>query len=108
MDKFFLNKIISSKKGQSAVEYILLLGVISALGVTIINNKRFKDFIAGQDGLFAIMKKGMAYSYCYGRENDSTDVDQKLNFDYKSKNHDTYYNSTGGHTHFFTNKAKYP
>ena len=71
--------------------------------------KKFKDFIAGQDGLFAIMKKGIAYSFCYGREYNSTiDVDQKLNFDYKSKNHDTYFNSAGGHTHFFTNGGKYP
>jgi Flp pilus assembly pilin Flp len=110
MVKFIFNKILKNSNGQSAVEYILLLAVISALGTTVLRNKKFKDFIAGKNGLFANMKLGMAYSYRYGRTADQG-AEAALGFDYSTNKHDTYYNSSGGASggsHFFTNADPYP
>jgi hypothetical protein len=84
--------------------------VITALGATVLGNKKFKDFIAGKNGLFATMKIGMAYSYRYGRTADAN-AENALSFDYSTNKHDTYYNSSGGASsgsHFFTNSTPYP
>ena len=61
---------LKDSKGQSAVEYILLLAVLSSIGYAFYQNKNFKDFIKGEKGLFASLEKRMEYSYRYGRELD--------------------------------------
>ena len=94
---------LKNAKGQSLVEYILLLVVISSLGYSMYNTKRFKDFIGGNQGLFLTMRKGIAYSYRYGREyNRDIDYDEKMNFEYKTNQHDTYFNKEQGNSRFFT------
>jgi hypothetical protein len=109
MGQFFKNKIVRNMQGQSVVEYILLLAVISALGANIYRSKRFKDLLAGKQGLFATMKIGMAYSYLYGREyQGNSTFDPTVPFDYSSKNHDTYFNTQKSSTHFFINSDPYP
>jgi hypothetical protein len=109
MGQFFKNWNIKKNKGQSLVEYILLLAVITSFGVAVIRGKRFKDFLAGKQGLFATMKIGMAYSYLYGQEYNSNIVfDPTAPFDYSTKNHDSYFNKTKNKTHFFVNIKPYP
>jgi hypothetical protein len=100
--------ILKNAKGQSLVEYVLLLAVISSLGYSIYNTKRFKDFIGGEQGLFLGMRKGIAYSYRYGREyNRSIEYEEKMSFDYKSNQHDTYLNKETGSSHFFAGAEAY-
>lgn len=109
MAKFFNFRILKNNLGQSAVEYILLLAVISSLSYTFYNNKRFKDLIAGKDGMFATMKKGMSYSYRYGLEyKQDTPFEEKMGFSYNTKAHDTYYNAKDNSSHFFTGSEIYP
>lgn len=101
--------LLKNQAGQSLVEYILLLAVISSLGYTFYNNKRFKEFIKGNDGMFATMKKGMAYSYRYGLEYKSDiPFEEKMDFDYQSNKHDTYMNSADGVSRFFGGNDPYP
>ena len=109
MGKFVINKILKNSKGQSAIEYILLLAVIAAIGTTVLNNQKFKDFIQGQNGLFASMKIGMAYSYRFGRT-AGADAEEALDYEDTgtSVKHDLYKNSNTNTTHFFTNIEKYP
>ncbi len=111
LDKFkehFLLKSFKPNEGQSAVEYIMLLAVISALTFTVMNNTRFKDFVKGR-GLFESMIKGIEYSYRYGRDLKNPDDYQRgMNFEYKSKEHDTYWNNEQNDTRFFTGTGKYP
>lgn len=99
---------LKNKKGQSVVEYILLLAVISTIGYSFYNNRSFKDFIRGDAGLFANLRKRMEYSYRYGREMDAqVDHDQAMNFKYNTNRHDTYFNSTTGNSHFFSGLEAY-
>lgn len=109
MAKSFSLRILRSNLGQSVVEYILLLAVLSSLGYTFYNNKKFKDFLKGKDGMFASMKKGMSYSYRYGLElKKDTSYDEALGFDYQTNKHDTYFNATENQSHFFTGQGAYP
>ena len=102
MAKSFSTRLLKNKFGQSSVEYILLLAVLTSLGYTFYNNKKFKDFMRGKDGMFATMKKGMSYSYRYGLEyTQEVDAEEKSNFDYRSNKHDTYLNSQTNSSRFF-------
>lgn len=100
--------LLKNKKGQSVVEYILLLAVISSIGYAFYNNRAFKEFIRGDVGLFANLRKRMEYTYRYGREMDAeVDYDQAMNFQYQSNKHDTYFNSKTGQSHFFSGLEVY-
>ena len=99
---------LRNSKGQSAVEYILLLAVLSSIGYSLYNNRRFKDFIGGEKGLFVAMRKGMEYSYRYGRPLDeSVSFDEAMEFQYTTNKHDLYFNSNDNRTRFFTGTNEY-
>lgn len=105
MAKFISHKILKQDLGQSLVEYILLLAVVSALSFTIFKSARFKQLFQGQAGFFAGIKKGMVYSYRYGlqyKESEGAD----MAFDYSSASHDTY--TKNGTSRFFASQGKYP
>ena len=109
MAKSFALRQLRNNLGQSVVEYILLLAVVSSISYAFYNNKRFKDLIKGNDGLFAMMKMGMSYSYRYGAEYKSDmSFEEKMNFDYQSNKHDTYFNPNSGQSHFFAGIHAYP
>lgn len=109
MAKSFSLRLLRNNLGQSAVEYILLLAVISSLSYAFYNNKRFKSFLAGKDGMFAIMKKGISYSYRYGLEyTQDISLDEKMQFEYTNNKHDTYYNPKDNASRFFTGTEPYP
>lgn len=109
MAKSFSIRLLRNNLGQSAVEYILLLAVLSSLGYTFYNNKKLKEFLKGQDGMFAAMKKGMTYSYRYGLElKKDTSYEEKKDFGYESNQHDTYLNQDEAKSRFFTGAEAYP
>ena len=100
--------LLKNKKGQSVVEYILLLAVISSIGYSFYNNRAFKEFIRGDIGLFANLRKRMEYSYRCGRE-VGPDVDhaEAMGFQYQSNKHDTYFNKKTGTSRFFSGLEPY-
>jgi hypothetical protein len=109
MAKSFSLRLLKNNLGQSAVEYILLLAVLSSISYAFYNNKKFKSFLAGKEGMFAVMKKGISYSYRYGVElKQNTPFEEKMQFDYGNGSHDTYYNSTDNSSRFFTGTGIYP
>ena len=100
--------LLKNIKGQSVVEYILLLAVISSIGYSFYNNRAFKEFIRGDVGLFANLRKRMEYSYRYGREmNADVDHADAMQFQYQTNKHDTYFNTTTGNSRFFTGLEPY-
>lgn len=108
MAEFFKILILKNNRGQSVVEYILLLVVISAIGFTVYNNQRFKEFLGGQTGFFSALRKGMAYSYRYGRElKADTEFEEAMSFDYQTRDHDTYFNKESGKSRFFEGTTSY-
>jgi hypothetical protein len=108
MAEFKNINFLNNKQGQSVVEYILLLAVISSIGLSFYNSKAFKEFTGGKSGLFAKMRQGMEYSYRYGRALDSdVDYEQAIGFEYTSNKHDTYFNSKSGASRFFAGLDEY-
>ena len=102
-------RILKNNFGQSAVEYIMLLAVISSLAYVFLNNQRFKAFISGKDGMFAMMAQGMSYTYRYGVDlKPGVDPSSKMSFEYSSREHDTYFNSDSTNSRFFSGVQSYP
>ncbi len=93
---------VNSERGQSVVEYILLLAVIVSLAYSMYSNPKFKTFF-GKDGFFAKMKVGIESSYRYGIE--STEPADAYN--YMTPQHKTYYNSTQNSSRFFSPLDEY-
>lgn len=90
------NVHILNPRGQSTVEYILLLAVVISLIYTVTNMPRFKALL-GEGGSFAVaMKNEMEWNYRFasqGREPFST-------ITYPNAFHPAYYNATRNATHF--------
>ena len=108
MAKLQITNILKNNKGQSFVEYVLLLALISTLATTIYNNKKFKEFIGPNSSFFNGIRKGMDYSYRYGRNLDkSTSFDSAMQFDYRSREHDLYYNQSENRSRFFSGAVPY-
>ena len=108
MAKFELHYILKNRSGQSVVEYILLLAVLSALSISVLNNTAFKGFIAGNSGLFLSIRKGMEYSYRYGIPvSADTDLDQARSFNLQSNKHELYFNKKENASRFFTGSETY-
>lgn len=108
MAEFKCLKILKNKKGQSVVEYILLLGLIASITFIVLNNKKFKTFMGGKSGFFQILSTGMSYSYRYGKEyKPDSDAETELSFNYESANHPTYLNKKENASHFFMGLTPY-
>ncbi len=109
MAKLQVSHILKSNRGQSVVEYILLLAVLSSLAFSVFNNRRFKDFLGGEKGFFLSLRKGIEYSYRYGRAMSADeDVEDALSFEYQTNKHDTYFNPKENKSHFFGGTSAYP
>lgn len=101
------NSDFLNSKGQSLVEYILLLAVISSIGFALFNSQKFKNFFGGT-GFFETFRHGIEYSYRYGREmKGPEDHERGMDFSYGSRAHDTYWNNSKGQSRFFTGTEDY-
>jgi hypothetical protein len=94
--------LIKSEKGQSVVEYILLLLVIVVLSNAVFKSDLFLDFVGPDSDFFQRLKVQTEYAYRHG-VNHQIDDDS----DYEGGHH-TYINPQSGLTRFFTNIDAYP
>lgn len=94
---------ILGSRGQSTVEYILLLAVVISLIYTVINLRMFKELL-GDGGKFAVtMKNEMEWNYRFasqGREPFTT-------ISYPGAAHPAYFNTAKGMTHFIGPRDPY-
>jgi hypothetical protein len=99
---------LRNSKGQSVVEYILLLAVLSSLTFGLLNNKNFKGLINGNKGLFVSLRHRMEYSYRYGRElNSDVNIEDAIAFRYQTNKHDTYFSPKENQSRFFSGGDPY-
>lgn len=99
--KNFLNS-----KGQSTVEYILLLLVVSVLGFSVVKSDAFKKFFGKDSVFFKTIAMQIQYSYRHGRLGTSDEINSDT-FTYQKK-HDTYKFNDEDKSRFFTIPEKYP
>jgi len=108
MAKLQCLKILKSAKGQGVVEYILLLAVVASITFIVFKDKNFKAFIKGDSGMFATMKRGMMYSYRYGRDLQTAEnYDAAMGFEYTTNQHDQYLNKARNESHYFMGAEPY-
>ena len=92
-----------SNKGQSAVEYILLTGVIVALVAAVFRSPRFKNLFDKDGTFYQAMGKQIGHSYrnaLFVRQNP-------LNYS-ASPHHPSFYNSSTNESRFFVTEGAYP
>ena len=92
--QFSILKFLKNNKGQSVIEYVLLMAVVMALAFGVFNSQYFKDFFDSEGTFFSVLATRIQHTYrnaLYVEEND---------LDYNSP-HPSFYNSdTGGDPDF--------
>lgn len=81
---FNMFKKNNSQKGQSVVEYVLLLAVISTLTVSVLRSDALRNALGEDSDLMNILTSQMEYSY---RHASPGEID---NTNYNAINHDSY------------------
>lgn len=71
---FFQIRFPLKQQGQSTVEYLLLLVVVTALAFSIYNSARFKNFLGPDSEFFAIVQKKIEFSYRHGYDSQQDDT----------------------------------
>lgn len=90
------------QRGQSMVEYILLLAVVISLAGVVFKTDFWQSYF-GPDGKFdQVFRARIEYSYRHSLEGSEFYAPPN----YGSKNHDSYYK--GGSTRFFRPTQAYP
>lgn len=100
------NILLGNEKGQTAVEYILLLAVIVSVTTMIFNSDFVRDYF-GENGTFVrTFKRELEYSYRHAVPPTRASTGRINNQNYRSANHKSYrYN---GNTRFFGALNGYP
>ena len=92
---------MTNARGQSFVEYILLLGMLLMIGISIFKSDTFKD-VFGEDSIFfGKLKKQFEYEYRHGLSG----LEDQTNETYGGV-HESYF--TKGKTRFFSPETPYP
>ena len=78
-------------KGQSTIEYVLLLAVIVSISLSIINSDRFKELIGKDAQVFKNIRDQFNFSYRHGLAGSSEDDPSSY-----SGTHETYFNREEG------------
>ena len=94
------NKKFLDERGQSTIEYVLLLAVVVALASTVFKSKLFQEVFGRDSDFMAALIVRMEYAYRHGRMGDED------NRNYQQ--HPTFYNKEEGKSRFFAPAEAYP
>jgi hypothetical protein len=100
---------MKKSNGQSTVEYILMMLVITSVMFAVVNSDRFKEFFGEDSNFFKAIKKYIEFTYQHGAHGSDT---ADYNYSDPSLEHGVYVNENpkkgAKSTRFFIPKAKYP
>lgn len=106
MDPFWTKlQILKSERGQTSVEYILLLAVAVSLTLTFYRSQTYQRIFGpnGELGTQLKVENEFGYRHAYLRNRPPSDVEKPTN---NASDHPSY--SDGGRTRFFGPKNVYP
>ena len=92
---------MKNERGQSLVEYILLLGMLLMIGVSIFKSDQFKDIFGEDSSVFAKLRKQFEYEYRHGLSGFEDRTDNSYGGE-----HESFYSQ--GKTRFFSPDTPYP
>ncbi len=90
-----------ARTGQSLVEYILLLGMLLMIGVSLFKSDAFKNIFGEDSALFSKLKKEFEYEYRHGLSGHNDQTDNSY-----GGGHESYFMQ--GKTRFFAPTDPYP
>ena len=91
---------ILTDRGQSTVEYILLLVVVISLASVVFKTKLFQNIFGEDSDFMATLIGRMEYAYRHGRMGEG----DQLNY----QRHPTFYNQDKNESRFFSPLEPYP
>lgn len=94
--------LTNNNRGQTVVEYILLLSVIMFIATTIFRGSDYGDFLGSFGGL---LKSQYAFSYRHGVKNGTLNEGHILYS--PAQSHPSYYNRGDDISRFFTGEERY-
>lgn len=97
--------VLSSQRGQTMVEYILLLVVAVSLVITFYNSRAFQRLFGAQGEVAQNIKSESEFSYRHGFVRDRPENDSGVVRDIRQ--HPSYKNFETGETRFFGPKEPY-
>jgi len=98
--------VIKSQRGQTVVEYILLLAVSVTLVMTFLKSDAFRRFF-GDQGQLGVMIKAeteFAYRHAFLRNNQGNIPSNNR----QGSAHPSYFNAEASDTRFFRGEERYP
>ncbi|MBF0359760.1 MAG: hypothetical protein HQK49_02060 [Oligoflexia bacterium] len=92
----------NNHKGQSVVEYIMLLMVVISLAIIVLRHPKFKEMLGANGTFYAGMRKNIEHGYKHGYSYNSkeTDVDGNVS-DIDNGEHWSYYSKVKQESRFF-------
>lgn len=97
-------KIVKNEKGQSTVEYILLLVVVLVFVNTVIRSDTFQQFFGDNSTFFQTIATGMSRNYRYATKIPESDVIGES----PVQAHPSYSQNGGSESRFFVIATEYP
>ncbi len=88
---------VLNNKGQSTIEYLLLLVVIASLAATVFNSDAFRNIFGKDSSFFAIMQRRIQFTYRHGLEGEKDDT---FNYGDGSAHH-SYFSQENSNSRFF-------
>lgn len=86
-----------NSRGQSTIEYLLLLIVVATFAATVFNSAAFRNIFGKDSSFFAIMQNKIQFTYRHGLEGEKED---SFNYGDGSAHH-SYYSQEEGKSRFF-------
>jgi hypothetical protein len=96
---------MKNQKGQSTIEYVLVMGVALILVVNFVNSDKFKELMGGDSEIFKRYKNYLEYSYRH--THFSVQDEPTNNFNNYSGNHESYTIEDFNDTRFFIVRNPY-
>ncbi|MEK6626334.1 MAG: hypothetical protein AABY86_15295 [Bdellovibrionota bacterium] len=91
-------------RGQSTVEYILMLAVVASLAAMILNSERFKKTLGAESEIFKKFAQRLEFTYRHGVSGAGDNTPRTPDFG----KHETYYNTAKNTSRIFMSQGKYP
>ena len=104
--KYKKNSVLNNK-GQSAVEYILLISMATALVYSVLTSRKFKELFGKESNFLEKIRGNLEYSYRHTHP-PRVGGGGADNFNYTRRSHKSYYNQEKGVTRFYGLVEKYP
>lgn len=94
---------ILNERGQSTVEYLLLLVVITSFITIVLKSPAVKQWVGGDKSLYEAMARSIEFSFRYGHAG----IDDDYSNNYSDPRLKTYSNEDGNASRFFAPQVKY-